>query len=128
MIERTKATLSLPLDRRRILLVEDDSQLLSTLSSYLFRAGAWDVWQAHSCARARELWTIHAEQIDVVIVDIHLGDGNGLDLLNELTVAKAQFFGLVISGRPVLEQHPVQFLRKPFTEEMLISTLSNTVW
>src|SRR5690349_3162255 len=113
MMDRTKVTLSLQLDRRRILLVEKNSQLISAITALLFRAGAWDVWQAHNCARARELWATHADQIDVAVVDVGLADGNGLDLLKELSFDKPQLFGLIMSGRPIAEPHSVRFLLKP---------------
>ena len=123
---RTETSNQLPLDRRRILLVDDDSQLLSTLSSYLFRAGAWDVWQAHSIERARELWSVHESQIDVVIADIRLQDGNGLELLWAFRQERPGLFGLAITGA-VLNPLPPEcdaLLLKPFTAETLVQALA----
>ena len=97
MIDRNEP--ELPLDRRRILLVEGCSNFLSSLSLILFRAGAWDVWQAHNAARARELWREHSASIDVVIADENLPDGKGTDLLSEFRFEDPQ---LSKDGRQLL--------------------------
>ena len=124
MIDRNKP--ELPLDRRRILLIEGNSNLLSNLSLILFRAGAWDVWQAHNAARARELWREHSESIDVVIADEHLPDGRGTDLLSEFCFDDPQLSSLLMSDAPARDADQLssaRFLSKPFTERELISAL-----
>ena len=115
----------LPLDRRRILLIEDNSNLLSSLSLILFRAGAWDVWQAHNAARARELWKEHCECIDVVIADENLPDGRGTDLLSELRFEDPQVSCLLMTDAPARADQfsGPNFLSKPFTERELIAAL-----
>ena len=124
MIDRSEP--ELPLDRRRILLVEGCSNFLSSLSLILFRAGAWDVWQAHNSARARELWKEHSESIDVVIADENLPDGRGTDLLSELRFEDPQVSCLLMSHAPARDAGQFsssRFLSKPFTERELISAL-----
>ena len=124
MIDRNEP--ELPLDRRRILLVEGNSNLLSNLSLILFRAGAWDVWQAHDAARARELWREHSENIDVVIADENLPDGKGTDLLSEFRFEDPQLSSLLMSDAPAREADQLsssRILSKPFLERELIAAL-----
>lgn len=126
MSDRKGSGLKLTLDKRRILLIEDSSQLLSTVSAFLFRAGAWDVWQAHDRSRALVLWAEHRDKIDVVIADERLPDGRGLDLLRHLRRDQMDLCCLLISGAPVVdcaEFHGASLL-KPFTEEELIRALN----
>ena len=123
MIDRNEP--ELPLDRRRILLIEGNSNLLSNLSLILFRAGAWDVWQAHNAARARELWREHSESIDVVIADENLLDGRGTDLLSELRFEDPQVSCLLMTDEPARADQfsGPNFLSKPFAERELIAAL-----
>lgn len=119
--------LKLALDKRRILLVEDNSQLLSTVSAHLFRAGAWDVWQAHTVSRAKELWSEHHSGIDVVLADASLPDGRGSELLRAFCSAEQKLSCLLISGNPALpaaERKAHTFLGKPFTEAELVVAIN----
>jgi PAS domain S-box-containing protein len=63
--------------RARILHVEDDESLTQLVNELL--AEEADVTSAHSLAQAR--LRIESSQYDLVILDIALGDGSGLDLL-----------------------------------------------
>jgi DNA-binding NarL/FixJ family response regulator len=84
------------------------------------------VWQCHSCDRARELWSEHGAEIDVVIADIRLRDGCGLELLRELREQKPAFFALAMSGMPP-HASPYgfdAFLQKSFTADILVKTLA----
>ena len=66
---------------KTILLVEDDVMLLNSNSLLLERAG-YDVLAAETLATARE----HLKKItpNLIVLDIVLPDGNGLDFLREL--------------------------------------------
>lgn len=67
--------------RGRILVVEDHQDTAAVLSRALKRKG-FEVSTAHTVATATELFV--AQQFDLVISDIGLPDGNGIDLLNTL--------------------------------------------
>jgi signal transduction histidine kinase len=67
--------------RGRILLVEDHQDTAVVLSRALKRKG-FDVSTAHMVATATELFETH--EFDLVISDIGLPDGNGIDLLTKL--------------------------------------------
>jgi Response regulators consisting of a CheY-like receiver domain and a winged-helix DNA-binding domain len=65
----------------RILIVEDDSALSNGISIGL-RSASTEIEQAKSLREARE--KIRADNLDLIILDINLPDGNGLDLLTEV--------------------------------------------
>ena len=67
--------------KRRVLLVED-SDLISGALGMLLEAGGFDVTVASSAEEARG-WT-HAEPPDVMLLDVGLPDGDGLDIIGAL--------------------------------------------
>ncbi len=67
----------------RILVVDDEASLLSFLEM-LFRDEGWEVATARSMAEARRRL---ASGWDLVLCDIMMPDGNGLDLLREIQAA-----------------------------------------
>lgn len=71
----------------RILLVDDDQQLNELLCEFL-RSKGFLAYSAFSFAEAKcKLSTDH--EIDLVLLDYELGDGNGLQLMRTLTVESA---------------------------------------
>jgi DNA-binding response OmpR family regulator len=65
----------------RILIVED-SPLVTDAFSVLFSESGYDVDVAATVAQAVEVAT--ARRADVILLDISLPDGNGLDVLHQL--------------------------------------------
>jgi DNA-binding response OmpR family regulator len=88
--------------RRRILVVEDDPGIASVLERGLDLAG-YEVSVAPTAAAGRAAWTDGS--FDLVLLDLMLPDGNGLDLLDEKRAAG--------------DDTPVVLLtaREPFTAE-----------
>lgn len=68
-------------ERARVLLVDDVESIRITLSVLLEDAG-YDVDLAASCAEARAILAREA-RYDNVLLDYHLGDGLGTDLIPE---------------------------------------------
>jgi DNA-binding response OmpR family regulator len=66
----------------RILYIEDDADIVHVVQTLLH--GKADLVCAGSLAAARQALTQQAQDIDLVILDIGLPDGSGLDLLAEL--------------------------------------------
>jgi DNA-binding response OmpR family regulator len=66
---------------KNILIIDDDKEVQSIIKSYLLREG-FSVFCATLVKDGVELF--HAQKIDLVIIDIFLTDGNGLDLCNRL--------------------------------------------
>ncbi|MET8148084.1 response regulator [Actinoplanes sp. NPDC049668] len=123
----------------RILLVEDEELNRTLVKAVLSRAGIAavrdaEVVDASSIAAARE--QLGAEDIDLILLDMNLPDGNGLTLASELAA------GTVAVGRPrptvvavtasVLPQDRAAalqagcdgFLDKPYAAADLVATVA----
>lgn len=118
--------MTLPPDKRRVLVVDDDSQVLSKISGFLFRSGAWEVWQSHSGARALEIWAEHKDEIDVVISDVDLPDISGPALAKRFKDEKLTLGVIFISGHPRntrVDASQIKVLCKPFTAAQVVRAI-----
>lgn len=79
----------------KVLLVDDHADTNRSLSLLLGRRG-YKVQSATSLAEARTLCDLEA--FDVLVCDMNLPDGSGLDLLPQLTVHPPRLGGIVVSG------------------------------
>ncbi|MBV8364613.1 MAG: response regulator transcription factor [Candidatus Eremiobacteraeota bacterium] len=70
---------------KRILIVDDEPQIGDVLNAYLQREGFQTVFK-ESAESARE--AVAADAPDLMILDINLPDGSGLDLLREFGAAR----------------------------------------
>lgn len=102
----------------RILLVEDDTLIASAVQDFLARAGH-AVERAASLMAARELR--RAVVFDLVLVDLGLPDGSGLDLVAEFRSADDPAAVIVITARDAVADRIVglnagadDYLVKPF--------------
>ncbi len=84
----------------KLLVVEDEKNLLDSVVKYLNTEG-------FLCEQASDFFTaedkIAAFQYDVIILDITLPDGNGLDLLKQLKENNPETGVLIVSARNALE-------------------------
>ena len=80
----------------RILLVEDDTALASAVCSYL-EAKAFVVDVAPGLADARA--ALSAVQYAAVLLDLHLGDGDGLSLLPTVRALRERPIVIVLTAR-----------------------------
>jgi two-component system CitB family response regulator len=73
----------------KILLAEDDRQIAEIQRQFLDRIDGFEViGMAHSLQSTREMTEILAP--DLLLLDIHFPDGNGLDFVNQLRESKQQ--------------------------------------
>ncbi len=90
-----------PLHRRpRILHVEDDNDVLEVMAAGLGDAAVMTF--AHNLLEARE--ALGEQAFDLVILDVSLPDGSGLDLLPELTQTPVIIFSASDLDRPIAER------------------------
>ena len=104
-----------------ILVIEDEPLLAELLSEGLREAG-WMVTVAHHCASARA--RISDRSWDVVFIDQHLPDGNGLDLAVELTACGLHGRLAIMTGDPqAIEGQTIGLpvLAKPFRIELALA-------
>jgi two-component system CitB family response regulator len=73
----------------KVLLAEDDRQIAEIQRQFLDRIDGFEViGMAHSLQSTREMTEILAP--DLLLLDIHFPDGNGLDFVNQLREGKQQ--------------------------------------
>ncbi len=108
-----------------ILLVEDDDRLRAIVVRNLAEHG-YRVLDAPSAARALELARAQDVPPDLVLTDVILAEGNGVDLARRLGALWSGVPVLFMSGYtgehlPALDALPsdARFLSKPFTPEVL---------
>jgi PAS domain S-box-containing protein len=84
-----------PRSTLRVLLVEDDPDTLE-VTSMLLSQGGYDVATAKTVAQALD--EVHDHEFDILISDIALADGSGLDLMREIHEQKKDLKGIALSG------------------------------
>ena len=117
------------MSREHILVVDDDALIRDLLGERLERKG-FRVARAGSLAEARERVSRHTP--DVAILDVKLPDGEGTQLLPELTEAGTPCVmmtahGTVASAVEALRLGAEDFLEKPFSMDRLETTLGHVL-
>jgi two-component system, NtrC family, response regulator HydG len=110
----------------RVLLVDDDPDSLDIARDILASAGH-TVVTADTLARARA--QIAADLPDVLLLDLMLPDGNGLELLDEAVESGLRRI-VLITGHPGIKSHirnlsgpSISYLTKPITARELIDAV-----
>lgn len=115
----------------RVLLVEDARALAETYKAYLEPQGL-EVDLAETGAEAME--RIAADAPGVVVLDINLPDGNGLDLLKRIKARATPCEVVLITGKAsvsiaveAMREGAFDFVMKPFTADRLRVTVRNAL-
>ncbi len=109
-----------------ILLVDDEVELCSVVAEYLESAGH-RVWKADSLSSALNVVQHRKDDIDVVVTDLVLKEGNGRELATRLqshgcsapTIYISGYTDDVIAERMMVDSDML-FLQKPFGKEALL--------
>lgn len=111
----------------KILIVEDDSDLRGTLCRTFTREG-FHIESASSFSEAKAFLETQAQTVDLVISDVNLGDGNGVDLLAVLKEMAPNIslilmtgYGTIRSAVEAVKRGAFQYLTKPVQIEELIN-------
>ncbi|MEA2337574.1 MAG: hypothetical protein QOE82_1581 [Thermoanaerobaculia bacterium] len=112
--------------RQRLLIVDDDPGVVAGLQALL--AEEWEVKTAMTAKEARAVFADFSP--DVVLLDMNLPDGNGVDVLHDLKMYSEAVSVIMMSGvgtvDSVVESMKLgaeTFLQKPFDYSMLSLTL-----
>lgn len=117
------------LPRGRVLVVDDEPDLLDVLGALLTDAG----WQVDTAPNGRAaLRLVDGHRYEVVLSDIDMPGMNGLELLREIRARDLDVPVLLITGHPrvdtaveALENGALRYLRKPIRERDLASAVED---
>jgi two-component system nitrogen regulation response regulator NtrX len=111
-----------------LLIVDDEANIRSSLQGALGREG-YQVDVAETLAQGRA--KLH-EAYDIVLLDVWLEDGSGLDLLAEIHASAPETIVVVMSGHATIDVAikatrlgAYDFMEKPLSLEHLLVTLRN---
>jgi len=105
-------------------LVVDDDASIRLLCRLNLELEGWRVLEAATLPQARDL--LAAEDVEVVVLDVHVGTGNGIEFLRELRRERPQLKVAMLTGsEDVGDVGSDGIIPKPFTIEQLTSTVAN---
>ncbi|MGH9476273.1 MAG: sigma-54-dependent transcriptional regulator [Terriglobales bacterium] len=114
------------------ILITDDEKLLQWALSRKCAEWGYETDQAETCAQA--LTACHAAPPDVLLLDVRLPDGNGVELLQRLRAQGCSAPAIMITADPVLDDIKAamrlgafDYLSKPVNLEELHITLANAL-
>ena len=97
-------------DRKNIIVVDDDQVWLNQLSRALTRRGCV-TFEAKSVQEARLV--LDSEEIDYGVIDLRLGDGDGLEVILELQKINPKARSVILTGFGNLANSPFWHLDRP---------------
>ncbi|WP_428031700.1 response regulator [Ancylobacter sp.] len=111
----------------RILVADDDGEIRKLLARYLREQGL-AVLLAGNCAEVRQ--TIAAHEVDLIVLDVLLPDGSGLDLCRDLRAARSNIPIILLTALQEdvdriigLEIGADDYLGKPFNPRELAARI-----
>ena len=110
---------------KSVLVVDDDRAILRTFSRILQRAG----FSTETAENGKEaLEKIQSRTFDVALIDVVLGDSNGLDLLPKIEETSPKTVKIIITGTDSIEKRNEAckngadaYLPKPVNPETLLN-------
>jgi DNA-binding response OmpR family regulator len=113
---------------KSVLVVDDDRAILRTFSRILKKAG-FSTETAES--GKEELEKIQTQTYDIALIDMILGDGNGLDLLPKIEESSSKTLKIMITGADSVEKRSEAckngadaYLTKPVSPETLLAVFT----
>jgi DNA-binding response OmpR family regulator len=105
-------------------LVVDDDQSIRLLCRLNLELDGWHVREAADLPQAREQLADGA--VDVVVLDVHIGSGNGVEFLQELRRTRPGPKVAMLTGSDRLQGVDSEaVIPKPFTIDQLTTTVAN---
>lgn len=113
------------MEMKHVLLVDDEQEICSLVCTMLSRAG-YACHQAHSLTEGRA--ALQKRQFDAVVLDVHLPDGLGYDLIPEIRDRVPDARCITISAVDAERERAMAngsdaFLSKPFSRAQIMGLL-----
>src|SRR2546421_3425802 len=119
MAPMTRSANSAVAPRPRVLVVEDEAELVELITAAFGRSLDCRLVSARNLGEARDI--LEHQDIELLVTDVHLPDGDGTSLLPILRNRHPQASAIVITGEPsvdgaitALRNGAVDFVLKPF--------------
>ncbi len=118
-------------DRSKILVVDDEECIRDTLAIFLANEG-YDVTTASNYREGLAL--LDQKEFNLIIVDIILGDGSGLDLIPEIKKRNMNCQVIIITGAPsdktvsyAFQEGVFEYISKPVRKDELLNTVTTAL-
>jgi DNA-binding NtrC family response regulator len=118
-------TVSGPVSPALVLLADNEAALVGAVARQLRRMGH-SVYAAMSAAECRRLFEQYGDSIDVAVLDVKLGDGDGRELARQFRVQRPDLAIVLISASGSVlgaSNPPARALAKPFDVKDLTSAI-----
>lgn len=118
----------------KILVVDDLLQARRVIKKLLTKIGFEDVCEADGVEKA--LWVVKEQPVDLIISDLNLKDGTGLELIQKLRAEQANSFIPVIIVTSDADRNDIVqganmgvsgFLLKPFNKDLLLEKIEKAL-
>jgi DNA-binding NtrC family response regulator len=112
-------------DARRVLVVDDETVVVNSIRKILTRKG-FAIEEAFTCKEA--LAQVFAKDYDLVLLDMKMSDGNGLDVLQKIKAKRPDLRVVIVTGYAsvdtaveAIQKGASDYMPKPFTPDELYS-------
>lgn len=104
-----------------VLLVEDHHEVREVMKQFVETIGHKIVGAARSLAEAKVFLDFPGPTVDLLLTDIRLGDGSGLDLAKEVWTTRPEIAIVLMTGYSFPGEAPCPWtiLQKPFSSSDL---------
>ncbi len=110
---------------RKVLVVDDEAVVVNSIRKILTRKG-FAIQEAFSCREA--LAQVFAHDYDLVLLDMKMSDGNGMDVLERIKAKRPDLRVVIVTGYAsidtaveAIQKGASDYMAKPFTPDELYS-------
>jgi DNA-binding NtrC family response regulator len=115
---------------RKVLVVDDEAVVANSIRKILSRKG-FSIEEAFNCKDA--LGKVFSKDYDLVLLDMRMSDGNGMDVLQKIKAKKPELRVVIVTGYAsidtaveAIQKGASDYMPKPFTPDELY-TVTNRV-
>lgn len=130
-IRKTQSNAVIDTDKARILVVDDELRMLTSLQNILVNEGYTSSTAQGGLAACEQLLE---EDFDLVLLDLNMGDVSGHQVMDFIAENEIDVATIVVSGESsftavskALRRGAYDYLKKPYDPEELLNTVSNAL-